>query len=290
MYWFIVNPVSGNKRGQEIWQYVKKELDWYQIPYQVTFTQQPEHAIKITRQIISEPDLKAVIAIGGDGTVHEVGNALVQTNIPLGYIPAGTGNDFALAHRISFDPVYALQRILLHQPRLIDTAFLGDRYMISFSGFGFDAQVAKKVTQLHRYKWLGRMTYALGVIQVVKSFQPTTISLTVDGEQYRYDQVWFVAIVNTSNYAGGMEICPQAKVDDGILDICCVRCITPIQLLTMLPLVYRGKHTKHPSIITHRGKEIFISSNSDQPIHVDGEMVGTSALTIRVNPKSLLIL
>src|SRR5690606_2677371 len=119
---------------------------------------------------------------------------------------------------------------------------------------------------------------------------PTTISLTIDGKQFAYDQVWFVVIANTSNYGGGMVICPTAQVDDGILDICCVRGITPAQLLTMLPFVYSGKHINHPSIVIHRGKEISISSESEQLIHVDGEMMESSSLTIRIQPKSLFIL
>lgn len=287
---FIVNPVSGNRRGEEIWSYVKKELDWLRIPYQVKFTQHPEHAMELTEQIIEDPDVEAVIAIGGDGTAHEVGNRLINTEIPLGYIPAGTGNDFALAHQIAFDPVVALRQILKHQTRLIDTATLGERNMISFSGFGFDAQVAKQVTKIQNMKWLGRMTYVLGAAQIIKSFKPIQICLQIDGQTYEYDQVWFVAITNTSNYAGGMEICPAAQVDDGWLDICCVREVTPIKLLRMLPSVYKGKHIRHSSVILHRGKEIAIQSDLPYPIHVDGEVVDLSSFTVKVKPQSLYII
>lgn len=290
MYWFIVNPAAGNRRGQEIWQYVQKELDELHIPYQIAYTKEPEHATELTRQIIHEPDIQAVIAVGGDGTIHEVGNALVKTKIPLGLIPAGTGNDFALAHHIPFDPLYALQRILQHQPRPIDTASIQSRHMISFSGLGFDALVAQKVTQYQSLKSFGRMTYAIGAIQATKSFQPTDITLTIDHQTYHYSQVWFVVIANTSNYAGGMKICPRARVDDGLLDICCVRNLTPLQLLRMLPAVYKGKHIHHPSIITHAGKEIIIETDAEQPIHIDGETVNTQTLTVHVNPRSLLVL
>lgn len=290
MYFFIVNMKSGSGRGREVWSIVQKELAYYQIPYQVEFTQRTGHAKEIAKKAINYPNLKAIIAIGGDGTVHEVGNGLVNTGVPMGYIPAGTGNDYALANRICFDPVYALERIFKNKPYLIDTASLGERMMIGFLGIGFDGKIAELVNQSPRKRWLGRLTYGLEAIRSFKTYEPTHVSLTIDGQQIEYDQVWSIAISNIPSYAGGMKICPDASMNDGQLDICCVRKTTPSQFMRMVPAVYKGKHGNHPSVSFHRGTNIQIDSYSPLSIHADGETIGQTPLTIKVNPRSLLVL
>lgn len=287
---FIVNPVSGNGRGREVWSYVKKELERTQTPYRVEFTRRSSHAREIVREAVSRAGVEAVIAVGGDGTVNEVGNALVGTEIPLGYIPAGTGNDFALAHKIPLDPFLALERVLKHQVRRVDTADLGGRAMIGFMGIGFDAKVAKTVNHSPWKHWLGRLTYAVGAVQVLRSFRPAQVSLLVDGELFKYDGVWLIAITNIPNYAGGMKICPHASDDDGQLDICCVRDITPTQFLRIFPSVYKGNHIHHPSVHLHRGKELTIQSDTELTIHADGEIVGATPLSVKVQPQSLCVL
>jgi diacylglycerol kinase (ATP) len=289
---FIVNPTSGNGRGREVWSDVKKELEWLHIPYRVAFTERSGHAKEIANHALSQSDLQAIIAIGGDGTVHEVGNSLVGTHIPMGYIPAGTGNDFGIAHRIPFDPLLALERVLQHRTRRVDTADIGERKMIGFMGIGFDATVAEAVNRSVWKQWLGRLTYALVALKTLRSFRPTNITLTVDGQPFAYDNVWFMAITNIVNFAGGMKICPAAIDDDGQLDICCVRDMTASQFLRIFPSVYQGKHIHHPSVMIHRGREITIQSNPEAPliIHSDGEIIGKTPLSVKVCPQSLSIL
>lgn len=290
MYLFIVNLVSGNNRGKDVWYYVQQQLVYNQIPYQVEFTQYPGHATEIAQRAIHQNHFKAIVAVGGDGTANEVGNALIGTSIPMGYIPAGTGNDFALAHKIPLDPVYALDRIRKHNVQRIDTADLGHRKMIGFMGIGFDGKVAETVNLSPKKRRLGRLTYGLEALRVLKQFQPSHYSLTIDGQSFEYDGVWLIAITNIANYAGGMKICPDAKFDDGQLDLCCVRNLTPGQFLRIFPSVYSGKHIHHPSIHFHRGKEFSIESDSQPTVHVDGEVIANTPLSVRVLPESLLVL
>lgn len=291
MYFFVVNPIAGNNRGKAIWSYIKNRLDELALPYRAEFTKRAGHASEIVKTALQQSKLKAIVAVGGDGTVNEVGSALVGTDIPMGYIPAGTGNDYALAHRIPFHPHHALQRILQHQTYQIDTAELHNRRMISFMGAGFDGKVAETVN-LSRWKrrWFGRLTYGLEALKILRSYKPQTVSITVDGRQYQYENVWLIAVNNTPNYAGGIKICPKAEMNDGYLDLCCVQNVTSGQLLRILPAAYRGKHIRHPSIIFHRGKEITIEADSPLVIHVDGEVIGKTPITVKMVPKSLSVL
>jgi YegS/Rv2252/BmrU family lipid kinase len=290
MHFFIVNSAAGNGRGKEVWTYIQKTLVYLNIPYEAERTEFVGHARELAAQAVNRSDLKAVVAVGGDGTLHEIANALVGTSLPLGYIPAGTGNDFALAHKIPLDPELALLRVLGHQVRTVDTARIGDETMLGFMGMGFDAQVARLANRSRLKYWLGRLTYPVGALSLLRSFAPADIVLSIDGTTYSYSGVWLIAITNIPNYAGGMKICPAAISDDGELDVCIVRDLTPAQFLRVFPLVYSGRHIHHPSVHLHRGKEIQISSNQPLTAHADGEVLDTPPSSVRIEPGSLLIL
>lgn len=290
MYLFVVNPISGNGRGSEVWQYIQKRLMEERIPYQVVFTKGARQATAMVEEVLSQCRPTAVVAIGGDGTVHEVGNALVHTQIPLGFIPAGTGNDFALAHQIPMDIEWALQRILRCQAQPMDTADLGGKKMIGFMGAGFDGKVAKVINESKRKRWLGRLTYGIEAIRTLRTFQPERVVIKVDDQTIEYDHVWLIAIANIPNYAGGMKICPQAKMDDGLLDICLVRDLKAAEFVRVFPTVYKGRHIHHPSVIFHQGKKIDIFSDSGFVSHVDGEIYPETSWSVRVMPQSLLVL
>ncbi|MBH8598909.1 MULTISPECIES: diacylglycerol kinase family protein [unclassified Thermoactinomyces] len=290
MYLFVVNEVSGKGRGREVWAYVQKRLQEMRVPHEAVCTEGPGHAEEIARDAREGKMFKAIIAVGGDGTVNEVGNGVIGSDLPIGYIPAGTGNDFALAHRIPLDPEWALERILRHQVYQVDTGMLKERHMIGFMGIGFDAKVAEAVNMSQRKRWLGRLTYGIEAIKTLKSFKPQPAVITVDGRRYEYDGVWLVAVANIPNYAGGIRICPHAQMNDGLLDLCCVRNLTPGQFLRVFPSAYRGKHIHHPSVVFHSGREITIETDAPFIAHVDGEVLGGAPVTVRVAPKSLSIL
>src|SRR5690606_10498840 len=117
--------------------------------------------------------LRAIIAVGGDGTLHEVGNGVKGKSVPLGYIPAGSGNDFARAEGIPTNPISALERILRHEPRPIDLAEVNGRVMIGFSGIGFDAQVAHVANHSRLKRLLKQSIYLYSMLKVLWSYQPT---------------------------------------------------------------------------------------------------------------------
>ncbi|TCS91984.1 diacylglycerol/lipid kinase family protein [Hazenella coriacea] len=290
MYLFIVNPISGNGRGKGIWGEIQKALDEKEIPYQVRVTEYQGHAVLITQEAVEQGGFRAVIAVGGDGTVHEVGNCLAGTQLPLGYIPAGTGNDFATAEKIPSQPLQALERILKHEARAIDTAKVNGKVIIGFIGIGFDAQVTQHVNGSSLKKWLGKFSYLVGVFRTFFRFRPARFTLQIDEEAFTYDDVWLAAISNIPNYGGGMMINPGAINDDGILQVCCVYQISRFELLRMFPTVYWGTHTSHPSVALHQGAKVRIQADPPLPVQIDGEIYGETPMTIEIQPKSLLIL
>ncbi|MDR6227165.1 diacylglycerol/lipid kinase family protein [Desmospora profundinema] len=290
MHQFIVNPLSGNGRGIRVWSRIKTILEQRSIPHQVAFTQGNKHATELARSVSTRPDIKAVVAVGGDGTVHEVGNGLVGSDKPLGYIQAGSGNDFAIAQGIPTDPLQAFDRVLQHRVRRIDTAKLHERFLIGFSGIGFDGLVAETVNLSSAKRWLGKMVYPYAALQTWVKFRPAHATLTIDGEMYSFPDLWLIAVTNIPNYGGGMLVCPEADDQDGSLDICCVSRLSHGRFLKVFPSVFKGKHARHPSITMKRGKTITIQTDPPLTVHADGEVIGQTPLSIQIQPQSLSIL
>lgn len=290
MYLFIVNESSGNGRGRRVWRQIQQILEQRTIPYRIESTRYSGHATEIARSISACPEIKAVVAVGGDGTVHEVGNGLVGTDKPLGYIQSGSGNDFAKAQRIPADPLQALARVLKHEVRRIDTAKLNDRFLIGFSGIGFDGMVAKTVNLSSAKRWFGKLAYLYAAFYTWTKYRPVQATITVDGEVRDYSDLWMVAVTNIPNYGGGMLICPEADDEDGSLDICCVSQLSHSHFLKVLPSVFSGKHVQHPAVTLTRGHTITIESTLPLIVHADGEVIGQTPLSIQIQPRSLGIL
>ena len=279
MICFIVNGVSGNGRGYRVWKHVERLLWEKQVDYDVVFTEGPKHATHIARELAQQKNVRAVIAIGGDGTVNEVANGLAGSEIPLGSIPAGSGNDFAKGLQIPKQIDQALERALSGEKRKIDIASINHEIFVIVAGIGFDAQVAKATNQAPYKKWLNRfrlgsISYVISFFKVLFRYQPTEVCLVIDEREHTFKDVWLVAVANTPYYGGGMMICPQAKCDDGLLHACIVHGISRWKLLTLFPRVFFGTHIYHRAVTIVTGQRFKITSSIPLTVHGDGEILG----------------
>lgn len=295
MIHFIVNPSSAGGRGKKVWDKLEQALRVKEVPHQVHFTRRYRHAIELVEQILQKESVQAVVAVGGDGTVHETAQPLVGTTVPLGFIPAGSGNDFARSLGIPRNVEQALDRILEQNPHPIDVGEMNGSYFMNGAGIGFDGAVSKRTNHSKRKKWLnqwklGRFSYTMNVLQLLFTYQPTDIRLSVDGKEHVYSGVWLAAISNMPNYGGGMKICPQAVYDDGLLDLIIVTQHTPWKLLRNFGKVYRGTHIHEKGIHLLRAEEVVISNEKRLPIHLDGEIYDFHPIHIKVKKGALYVL
>jgi diacylglycerol kinase (ATP) len=292
LYTFIVNKVSGNGRALNIWNDIEKILQTKKVNYHVFFTEQPKHATKIAQDLSSGKETGVVIVIGGDGTVHEVVNGLVGSSIPLGIIPAGSGNDLARALGIPTAYKEALDRIFQGKQRTVDIGRIGGKCCTTVIGIGFDGKVAQTVNQSKLKKWLnffrlGKLTYIISVFQVLFNYEPTDVTLKIDKNEWMITKVWLIAVANFPFYAGGMVICPNAKGNDGLFELCVIHGISKWELLRIFPGVFKGKHIYHPSVIQFTGKQVEIASSSAMIVHGDGEMIGQTPIKINIEENAL---
>ncbi|MEW6243808.1 MAG: diacylglycerol kinase family protein [Bacillota bacterium] len=263
---YVVNPVAGRGRALRAFKAVQEICK-----ERYVFTDAPMHATEIAR-LAAKEGIPLVVAVGGDGTVHEVANGLACTGTALGVIPAGKGNDFARSLGIPFSPHRAVRLISSGCTRVIDLGMVDGRYFLNVSGVGFDAEVAQEVNSSER-KIGGPLTYILGVLKMLSRYDPVPVEIALDGDVIR-ERILVVAIGNTPYYAAGMKMVPHARPDDGEFGICVAGNLTKAETLAMLPLVYSGRHISHNKVSTYKAARVEIRSETALAIQADGEIVG----------------
>jgi diacylglycerol kinase (ATP) len=295
LYGFIVNKVSGNGRTLKIWDQIERKLKEKNIFYCVRFTQKSKHATILVQELINKENATVIVAVGGDGTINEVINGLVGMNIPLGIIPAGSGNDFSRGLGIPLKHDEALERILSGKPKIIDIGYVNSTYFCTVAGIGFDGEVAQKTnTSLYKkilnFIRVGQISYIISAINVLLRYKPIDITLKIDKKLYNIPKVWLIAVANLPFYAGGLVICPKAESNDGLFNICIVQGMSKWKFLCTIPLVFKGNHISSPSIQIIKGKELEIYPSTQLLVHGDGEVIGETPARIRIEPNALYVI
>jgi diacylglycerol kinase (ATP) len=303
--YFIINPKAGNGYCLKSWEKLEIILKEKQVGYLAFFTEYQGHAIKLARQLASSnADPKVIIAVGGDGTIHEVMNGVIQhKQVILGFIPGGSGNDFSRGYHIPSEPEEALQvilRLIKQDGYFIDIGKMGrdnqkEHYFINNMGAGFDAVISFEVNRspikaFFNKLSLGRLVYVYFLLKKLFTYQTSTIDLSIDGKKHIFEQTWFVTVSNQPYYGGGMKIAPNAEPDDGLFDITVVHQLSRMKLLLVFISVFWGKHIHFKEVKTFKGSVISIDSPTPLFVHADGEHIGTTPLAVQLLKKKVEVL
>ncbi|MFJ8066123.1 diacylglycerol/lipid kinase family protein [Psychrobacillus sp. NPDC096426] len=277
---FIVNEHAGNGRGKKVWMKWKKLITF---PYMYVTTKRSGHAVEIAKSYAaSTKDDFLIVAVGGDGTVHEVILGVTgYKHVRVGVISAGSGNDFGRTFSV-FQTIEQLHHYVHNNKGSVkmDLALLTngqDQYsFVNNAGFGFDAKVAYSV---NNSKWkrrlnilgLGKFTYILYLIKELFTFQRFSFTLHKEDEMVMYDDVWFVVVCNQPYFGGGMKISPASKPDDQLIEMTVVYKIARWKLLFIFGTVFFGKHTKYKEVIQFQAKDYAMTMHNKVYGHADGE-------------------
>lgn len=284
---FIFNPRSGrNARRPHLFEYTREFIRQHGLDARVVSTTHPHHATDLARQAVDE-GCEVVVAIGGDGTMNEVGAALIGMPATLGLIPCGSGNGLG-RHLGIPGPGRGAYHTLLHGiPRLIDTGTVNGRPFFNAMGLGFDAEISDRFTRVSRR---GLPAYVRTGISAWMRYQPVSVRITGEDRQVE-TEAFIVAIANSDQYGNDCYIAPGAQVDDGRLDLTLLRPVRWWQALALAAKFFRGRIDGDPRIIRLRDRAFVIERDSAGLVHTDGEPFVTDArVSVEVRPRSLRVL
>jgi diacylglycerol kinase (ATP) len=282
----LFNPAAGRGQSRQALAAALDVLRRGGVRTEIRESRSTEHLLELARQAREEePDL--VVSAGGDGTHHHVLNGLVGSEIPLGLIPLGTGNDFAKGIGVPRHAGAAAATLLQGKSRRIDVARAGHLVYGGMAGVGFDAMVARYVNE-RAPRARGRLAYFQAILHCLRLYRPQPLVIQSEGFSYS-GEVMFAVIGNGSLYGGGFKLTPHARVDDGLLDVCLVPAIPKLELLRWAPRAYQGKHLAHPRIAYFQTRQIALTSPARLELFGDGEFMQELPATIEVAPRSLRV-
>ncbi len=241
-----------------------------------------ESAVLNLRSSLKGTNPEAVIVVGGDGMVHLAIQELAGTNVPLILIPAGTGNDFARTMNLDLDsPVASLNYALTHQPISVDLGRVNGRYFAEILSTGFDSMVNERA---NRMRIRSKIKYDLAMLFELPIFKPLEYEISVDGRKMT-TRAMLIAVANGISYGGGMKICPNSDIRDGLFDLMILEPVSKFEFLKVFPKVFKGTHITHPKVRILQGKKITI--NSKAIAYADGERIGPLPITAEIVPGAL---
>jgi len=285
-YCLIVNPHAGSKHGRKVAEELSKALRDNGDEVTMMVSEFPGNTLTLAASL-DTGSFDGILAVGGDGTLFEVINGLLQDDkelsIPLGQIPVGTGNSFIKDLGIS-SYEDGLNAVLSGNTRSIDLGHFsysgGSHFFVNLLGTGFVSNVAYRAK---KYKLFGSFSYILGVLEEMIVLKAVNIELTIDGRIFKRQAV-FTEICNSRYTGGDMEMAPDAEIDDGLLDVVVLKKISRRKLLSLFPLLFKGKHVDDDAVEVFKGKEISLKSDSPQMLTPDGETFGETPIDVRVHP------
>jgi diacylglycerol kinase (ATP) len=284
---FIANPTAGRGYTQRFIERFEREARDLDQHIDVLWTKRQGHAVELAREAKQHCDV--VCVAGGDGTVHEVVNGLMPDPVPLVVVPGGSGNDFASLFACPTTPHELVEVLRAGQGVRTDVIDCGIRYCANSVGIGFEALVTKQSLGIRNLRGLPLYLTAAARALVRYDCPPMTIELddeTITGERL------LVSVGNGVRAGGGFYLTPDARVDDGRIDLCIVSPMGRLRILTLLPRSIPGKHTGNRAVQMRRSREVTLTAERPFHMHIDGEYVGmhTGPIAFRVIDRVLPVL
>lgn len=280
MFHILVNPTGGKGKSVKALEKVENILKDKNIDYVVHKTDYKGHATEITRELSRVPDTK-IIALGGDGSFNEVLNGIENfENVTLGLIPCGTGNDFVGASKHPKKVEDAVNVILKGNASYIDYIQLEDRRCLNVLGGGMDVDVLLKYAEMKHFK--GKVKYYASLLYTLAHTRWHKLRLTLDDGESMDRSVFMIGIGNGKSIGGGMPICPNAEVDDGILSVVVVNQLKKILIPSALLAFLKGKHVKKSFTEEFTAKKVRIDILDDSQFEADGEVFASDKIECEV--------
>lgn len=298
----IVNPNAGSGRGGREWNEISSLLSAAGIEFSSSVSRHKYHTIDLVREAYQE-GYRRFIAVGGDGTIHEVVSGIMSMNsadpdVTLAAIPVGTGNDWGREWGVTIDHSQAVDIIAKGRTRVQDLAEVRSvrngteniRYMANIGGLGFDANVCFKVDGYKDAGKTGSNLYIKGLLRAFFGYTNKRFKIVVDGDTLYEGKVFSTAFGIGRYSGGGMLQTPEALPDDGLLDITVIKKIPKLKVIFNIKKLYSGDIYSIKQVIHTKGRNVHVESFPFAKVEVDGEAVGFTPVTVTMMPQALRII
>ncbi len=285
----IVNPAAGRGAARRKWPEVARRLG----PMAVRFTEGPGHAAVLARELAAE-GFDPIVAAGGDGTLHEVVNALVRTHpeVRIALLPLASGGDFARTLGLS-RMEQAIDALRRGQVRSVDVIRLrfrgGERLAVNAVGIGLAAMVAEGARHAPRVL-PGTLRYLAAAIPPLARGETSDIRISIEGAEPKAYCVTTAALANGRYQGGGICIAPEAAIDDGLMDVTVVERVSLFEVCRHLPILYSGKLLAYPKVRHYRAPRVRVESDRPVAVETDGELAGTLPVEAEILPRALRLI
>jgi YegS/Rv2252/BmrU family lipid kinase len=283
-YTLLVNPSAGGGRTRKLLDTALAALADGGVEPRSVMTESVEHGRTEARSAADRGD--RVLVMSGDGLIGQIGGELANTGAVMGIVPGGRGNDLARVLGIPADVEEAAGIIAAGETREIDVGEANGRRFLCIASCGFDSE-ANRIANESRIS--GPLVYAYAALRALAAWKPARFTLNADGEDVDVAG-YTIAAANSKAYGGGMFIAPDARLDDGLLDVIAIADVSKIRFLRGLPAVFRGEHVDNDEVSVRRCRELRIRADRPFSVYADGDPITDLPATIRVLPSALNVI
>jgi len=297
--WFlIINPNSGTKNFKKSWDQIQQILKDLEIDYSYGFTQRSKDEINLVDRAVSQ-GFRKIISVGGDGTLHHVVNGILRqryiksSDIKLGVIPLGTGNDWIKTYNIPNSIEKSIQIIREENDTFQDVGYIKfenseEEYFINVAGIGYDAYVVSKLNSLKKF---GSISYLLSGLQGLLFYKKSNYNILINNKKI-HEKCLMVLFGICQYSGGGMQMTKKPNPSDGLLDITIAKNFSFLDLIINLPKLYSGKIVDHKKIENYKVQslEVYELSTSKSLVEADGELIGSGSLKVSILPSAIRII
>jgi diacylglycerol kinase (ATP) len=287
----LVNPTAGKGRAASVVADVTARLRGGGLNVSILVGQDAPDALALARRAVAD-GTDAVVALGGDGMVNLALNAVAGTPTPLGVVPAGTGNDLAASLALPRKDPVAAAGIVVDRLRddagwKMDAGRVGDAWFGCVLSAGFDSRVTDRA---NRMTWpRGKMRYNVAILAELRVFKPLPFRIVLDDGEPWETEAMLVAVGNARSYGAGMQVCPNAVLDDGLLDVTVLGPVSKTEFIKTFPKVFKGTHVDHPAVTLRRVRTIALAAEG-VTAYADGEFLSDLPVTAECVPGAVRML
>lgn len=280
----LCNPTAGGGRAARALSAVAHALSAPGIEVRVDRTRSAEHAAELARDAAQAGE--EVVAFGGDGMARIAAHATRGTDAVLGVLPGGRGNDFARTLGIPRDPIAACRSLIDAPVRSIDVGDVDGATFVGVASIGLESEVTRIANAAPRLG--GAAVYAAATIAGLARYRPARFSLTLDGQPREFTG-YLVAAANSGRFGGGMRIAPDARIDDGLLDVVVIEHGPRLRFMLNTPKVFKGTHIHDPKVHVFRASEVRLDADRPLEVYADGDEISATPAIARAVPGALRV-